>query len=479
MNFFDIKKSELQKISLMGLLIFLIFFNQNITRGLKDSLLLSLVGAEIISFVKIFVEIPVGILFAIFYTKLSNHISTEVIFKIIVGIFIFYFGIFAIYLFPNYKTLQLINIPILDNFKWITMLYKNWVIVIFYVAAEMWPIIICLFFWQLANRITTSEDAFRFYPIWTLIGQTSLIISGFILNYLAGFFSLNQDTTINNIPNIQKVSLELSSLVNCLILIVFITGIIIILLQSYIVSISYKKHNMKKIIFNLDIKNSIKIILSSRYLGLICIICISYHACINLIESIWFFQAKKYYPNAQDFMQYQGNVLFYTGIFTLILSLFSGKIIKSLGWLISAAMTPLALFFSGIIFFSIVILEYLNSKFNLNLNISSNIYYYIIIFGAIQNIIGKGTKYSLYDSTKEMLYIKLEEELRTKGKVAVDIVGSKLGRFLGVIMQTTLFSIYPTASYTDISIYLFLAYIFSCLCWFYAIFNINKKLIFN
>lgn len=488
MNFFSIKKEELCQVILMSLLIFLIFFNQNITRGLKDSLILTLVGAEIISFVKIFIEIPAGIIFALIYTKLSNHISTESIFRIIVLSFIIYFAFFAIYLFPNYKKLQNFNISCLDQFKWITMLYKNWVIVTFYVTAEMWPIIICLFFWQLANKITSSNEAIRFYPIWSMFGQTSLIISGFILNYFAQIFS-NIDDKINQIDllndnlllkllNKFKILdfqdnniLSLQFLVYILILIVFCTGIIIILLQYYITLRKYNIRYDKEKKFTLSIMQSIKIIFKSRYLMLIAIVCMSYHICVNLIESVWFFQAKRYYDNTQSFMQYQGLVLFYTGIFTLFISIFSGSIIRRFGWLFSASVTPVALLFSGSIFFLIVLFDYIITIFDLNnlFFIKNELIYYIIILGAAQNIIGRGAKYSLYDSTKEMLYLSLPNEIKTKGKIAVDIVGVKVGRFLGVMLQTTLFSIFPLATYSSISIYLFIAYVASCLMWILAL----------
>jgi len=69
---------------------------------------------------------------------------------------------------------------------------------------------------------------------------------------------------------------------------------------------------------------------------------------------------------------------------------------------------------------------------------------FTVYFGAIQNILSKSTKYALFDPTKEMSYIPLDEESKVKGKAAVDVVGGRLGKAGGGYLQQGLFAVFLT-----------------------------------
>lgn len=46
--------------------------------------------------------------------------------------------------------------------------------------------------------------------------------------------------------------------------------------------------------------------------------------------------------------------------------------------------------------------------------------------GALLYIFSKGAKFSLFKPAEEMVYITLDEDGRTRGKAAIDVVGSQV-----------------------------------------------------
>ena len=50
-------------------------------------------------------------------------------------------------------------------------------------------------------------------------------------------------------------------------------------------------------------------------------------------------------------------------------------------------------------------------------------------------VFSKGAKFSMFKPAEEMVYIGLDEESRTKGKAAIDVVGAQTGKSGGSVLQ--------------------------------------------
>src|SRR5258708_2640488 len=72
---------ELKKLIPMLLIFFLISFDYNVLRTMKDALVVTAKssGAEVIPFIKVWVMFPGSVLLTYLFTRLSNRFSREVV----------------------------------------------------------------------------------------------------------------------------------------------------------------------------------------------------------------------------------------------------------------------------------------------------------------------------------------------------------------------------------------------------------------
>ena len=472
-----IRSSELKKFVPMALLMFTVLFNYNIVRGLKDSIVMTMVGPEVISFIKLWAEMPAGVLFVIIYAKMCNRMSTERAFRYIVAFFVSFFMLFAFVLFPMREIFhpdpEIIQhyIKALPNLKWFITIWGKWSFVLFYVMVELWPAIVCgLLFWQLANKITSTEESTRFYSFFSFFGQANLFISGAVIVY----FASDSHCFINFFEGItNKTEITIKSLM----MLVGISGVTCLALHYFIEKNVMAKDKKLKVtkdkVLHLGLLDSAKIILSSKYLWLICVLMISYATSVNLIEGLWFSKVRELYPEQADFMSYMGKMMIWLGGFVLICSLLGSTIIRRFGWFCGAVITPLMTIIVGSLFFTFAQLQEHLPMIFMGLVTASPLMI-IAFIGAIQNILLKGVKYSIFDATKEMVYIPLDDELKTKGKAAVDVIGTKIGKSLGAFVQFITFTIFPGSGYNDIIIFLLIVFVVICVGWIFGVASLSR-----
>ncbi len=482
---FPIHTHELKRFIPMALMMLFILFNYTILRNIKDSLVVNAKGsdADIISFLKLWGTTPSAILFMILYTKLSNVFNKERIFYMCITPFIIFFGLFAFIIYPHVDILHPSTewvAQLKENFpriKWFITMWGNWSFAAFYILAELWgSVVLSLLFWQLANDITSKMEAKRFYSLFGFVGNIGLVLAG---------YSVEHFSSIKALPGIDPMQVTLKYLMGA----VVISGAIILglyywlnhkALDKPVSQISATQGKNKKSKPKLSMLESFKYLLTSPHILCIAILVFSYGISINFIDVLWKGQVKLYTNGDHNaFAAYMGKFSKTTGFIALPLMLIGGNILRRLTWLQAACIVPIMLLVTGSAFFGIVI--YGNAQdmtapvltlFGMALTPVA----LAVQFGFWQNSLTKASKYSLFDPTKEMAYIPLDDELKTKGKSAVDVAGGRLGKSGGSLTFFILQTIFPAATVVSLTPYLGAVFAVILVIWFSTLFKLSRSL---
>ncbi len=90
-------RKTVKKLLPLGAMLFFILFNYTILRDTKDVLVITAPnsGAEIIPFLKTYVNLPSAVMFSLVYSSLCNKMATDKVFYIVMSAFLSFFAAFA------------------------------------------------------------------------------------------------------------------------------------------------------------------------------------------------------------------------------------------------------------------------------------------------------------------------------------------------------------------------------------------------
>ncbi len=433
--FWPIHRGELKKfLPMLGMFAF-ISFNYNLLRAFKDSLVVTAPrsGAEALPFIKVWAILPGAILLTYVFTRLTNRFNREKVFYIMMTIFLAFFFLFTFVLLPAQDLLHPHSFAdklqhfLPQGFGGLIAIFRNWTFTLFYVMSELWgSAIMTVLFWGFANEVTSLDEAKRYYGM-LMVGAN---IGGICAGNASIFFAANR--FFPNIPYGHNAWEQSMCFLNCA---VIVFGILTMLLFRWFNTRGIlPSESQAKPLENVPQKNKMSMrknfahLMRSKYLIYLAVLVISYHLTMNLVEVVWKNQMKMVYPNPAEYSAYMGQIMIWMEMIAIVASLLiTSNVIRRFSWAFSAYIPLVVTGVMGLMFFFFSLLspEHFPSVLSF---LGPTPLLISLAFGSAHNCLTRASKYTFFDSTKEIAFIPLSSESKLTGKAAIDGVGSRLGK---------------------------------------------------
>jgi len=480
--FWPVRRDELRFFLPLLLMFFFICLNYNGLAVAKDALVVTAPesGAEAIPFIKVWAILPCAVGMTFIFTRLSNRFNYQKIFYIMMTIFLGYFFLFAFVLYPLRDYVHPTGVA--DNlaqilplgFKGFIAVFRNWTFTTFYVMSELWgTMIMTVLFWGFANEIMSVGRAKRFYMMLMIGGN------------LGGAFAGNAVSTLSSIGYEWGTSAGRDPWGSSLIL---ITSFIILSGLACMYTFRwFNRHALDRVSalegiqlrgkgpseIKMGIRKNFAYLAKSKYLLCIAVIVLTYNICINLTEVVWKDQIRKLYSDPNDFIACMGQVKFCIGIMATVIALATSSMVQRARWTFSAMIPPVIMMITGVGFFSFLLFKDIPFFAVLSNFLGFAPLVIGVFFGSVQNCFARASKYTIFDTTKEIAFIPLSKECKLKGKAAIDGVGSRLGKSGGAVMYQGLIMVLGTVAASVPFVAVILLFVIAA--WMIAVRSLGKQ----
>ncbi|MFK7871912.1 MAG: Npt1/Npt2 family nucleotide transporter [Oligoflexales bacterium] len=431
-------RHEAKTVVPMLLLFFFLTLAYDLLRPLKVSMVVqgSSAGFEVIPFLKVWVMLPGAVALTWVYTKLAARMSMEKVFYAILSIFCLFYMCFLTFLYPNRELLALDGLA-----SWLTQILpigargliavvRDWPLSIFYAITELWgALVLTVLMWGYANEVTDVEHAQRFYGLFAMGSNIAAVVAGYIG---ATFSTVDYNPYLpgNNAWEQTIHYIIATGMLACIFSAVLFRYINVYVYPDKVVAAP--KSKKKK----LGLVDCFKQVSASPYLLLLAALVLGYNLSFNLADIVWNREVHRYFSNdPAGFNKFMSHVTSATGVISTIMALLvTSNLLRLKGWTVTALMTPVVVFFTGGIFFALLLVDNSNI-FGVNEMIFGiPIATVLLAVGAVQMCFTRALKYTVFDATKEIAYIPLSREERQNGKAAIDGIGSRLGKSGGSLL---------------------------------------------
>jgi len=414
----------------LGLIFFCASFNLTILQNLRDSIVVTAAGAEVLPFLSAYAVLPASITFFAFYARLTSSQPPRRVFYLAILPLLAVYVAFAAVLFPAAPQLHFTGLGeaaaavVPPGLLGAVKLVENWTYSLFFCTAELWgTVVISVLFWSLANDVCSVAEAKTVYPLMGMSANVALVAAG---NYIKW---------VNAGP---AAGAGLGASLNLLVATVVAGSGLMCLAKRFIDVRGYyadpaeakpkpgKGGPKKSKGDGKSLGDSLRVLRGSAKIRNLALLVIGYGVCHRLFEFSWKGQLRVLYPSAQEYQSILSDVSIATGIGTTVLMLCGRVIFQRLGWGAAASATPIVMFASGVAFFGLSTAAQLGLA---PLGMSAAALATAgAMAGAVTQVFARSSKFSLFDPAKEMVYIEMTKEEKSKGKAAVDLIGSQIGK---------------------------------------------------
>jgi len=416
-----------QKVIPLGLIFFAASFNLTILQSLKDSIMVTTAGAETLPFLASLVVLPASLGFFMLYGRMVESLPSQSIFYAAISPLVAFYVAFALVLYPAHGALhpaglvEAASMWVPDGLLGLVKVAQYWTFSLFYCSAELWgAVVISVLFWSLANEVCTVDEAKAVYPLMGIAANVALVLSGSFVKYVSQVLAVGDTHAM------------LMYLVGGIVGMTAAMGMAKAALDRWVIgpycsldpATGTKLAPRKK--RKGSLAESLAVIKSSPKITNLAVLVVSYGVSHRLFEFAWKGALRSLYPTAQAYQSVLADVSIATGWATICFMLLGKFVFQYLGWGSAAAATPLAMLLSGGIFFVMS----LAASFGVSIaGLGPPAMAYAgVAAGALTQVFARSSKFSLFDPAKEMVYIEMSKEEKSKGKAAVDLLGSQIGK---------------------------------------------------
>ncbi|MFI5334054.1 MAG: Npt1/Npt2 family nucleotide transporter [Chlamydiales bacterium] len=440
---FSIRRDEWKLFGFMFALVCLVNVNFSILRSMRNALVVADTGgsAAFIPYFELFGTFPASIILTWALSRLMRAFSFRFIFSATMLFFLLFFLVFAFWVYPHRESIQGVletKLGFLFGLTRFKVIFTHWPDMIFYIMSELWKVaLLSVLFWGFVNQHLSMDEAKRFYPPLMLGSSVGTILSGPLTVFCTSQLSWNLFPLSHHRWQHSLYLLTLSLLICGLLSLFAFDSLFKKLKGSSPIPQRRDERGKQKEPFSrklLSLSSSVRYLMKSPYLTALLFIVVAEYIAYALGELIFLQTLKDAYPSPADYCQYLGNLSLWTGVLTALFALvLTPYLLQTYGWGRSALITPVLMVIVTFAFFAVICFG------NAGFFPGSSFLSLAVLLGSLHFVLGRATKYTIFDSTKELAFIPLDQEGQVKGKLIIDGIGSRLGRGASSMLSIFLF----------------------------------------